>query len=713
MLEVIVHIKEALKKQINFIVTKPILATLFLKLRPAWSFKENNANDIAFQLGIQLVLMGIDLVDLTVLSNSDDPLSNLFNTFNFIATSITEVHFSNELTEEEKEQLIATKTAQEKELKKLKKLIHAFARLLEYDLEEEENFKIINLEKVLARYRKNLIEMDELNKPDYEKSLPEIQNQTAIKFQLSQDLCILQKFHYINKNDTSLINEADKINPSAPFIRQKYAVTTLPIDPISDDNQRAQRKKVKSRLNKFSFAVSLIVGLGEGLIGTVFMLGSFSFLPALLLVGIPAALCNYFLFRNDSFSVMKEICFGKSNDSKRIKNMKNISTIFSAGAGIAYGFLSFSSATVGFGHLIFGLTATAAIATPPFALIIIASVIAIVTAIAITTLYDYMIRKWINDDMGEKIKQTKENVINFFKKPCSEYDHWSELKLSKKCQCIAKKTVKLLFLTVMLAGCITISVVTLGLFSHKAFIIFHKSFDLASSISNKLSLALIAVAAATNSLFYSRGVVRALNLVKKVVTSPAKIIHSTVNLVKNFYKQNMHQRVATVFSAVKRGILLACVFSNSCLGQGCGMGKSKTAQDIVKNDLLQGEFSTSAIRVVISTVGTMGSGIPNAIAIKNVTETVTSVKHSTPEIATVKSCLSESESETNSALRSAGFFSQRSTNSTHSLQSCKSETSIFNNANKKRANIVPFDHNFQRSNSASRTQDNSLSTILV
>lgn len=615
----------------------PVRETLKLKMRPEFSFNENDADDVMFQLVAQLHFMKQEN-QLERLKTAEKSLEILFDIFNDIAA----IAASDEN---------ANKAEQEKGLQTLKKLIHAVARLEKHNTKEDEQQKIINLKKVFLRYEENLAKLTELEKyaellvlagyiekEDKKKSFKDVEltERARAKLYFTEQVKLLNfvctEFQRLKKQlaqDNAVLSLYDYTNDKEENKKkQKYAAIKTSIEPICDEPARINRKTVKSRINKFSLAVSLIVGVGEGLIAAVFIMGTLPFLPALLVIGIPAGICNYFLFRNDSFSVLKEIWFGKSTDTPRTKIMKAFSTLFSAGAGAAYGFLSFGSATIGIGHLFFGLSAAAAMAAPPVGLIVIAAIVAVVTAIALTTLYDYMIRKWIDEGIIDDLKKTKNNIIDFFKKPNLENKTWKDLTPAETCKQVAKKAAQLLFLAVVAAACVTISVVTLGLFSHKAIMIFHKSFGIATAIADKCAVGLSIMGAAVNSLFYSRGVVRALNVVKNVVTAPVKLYNAAKDKWTDFKKSNTMQKVETIFNGIARFLLFGCVFANSVMGQGLGMGKSHTAQAIVKNDLFQNTVSQSAAQDFISVIGSMGSGGPNGIAVVKATQSVTPISNS-------------------------------------------------------------------------------------
>jgi len=611
------------KKVLTDIKNNPISMTLKAQLRPAFTFNENNIKDVTLQLAMQFCLME-NAWAVQALLDSEDPVKDLFNFFKHIADEPVE-NPETQKTRREKAAAKEKKAAKEAELKKLKKHIHAFARLMNHDPKLEGARQIVNLKKLFIRLQNN--------KAKANKDNAEL---TAL---IAADEAALKPFMEDEKP------------------KQKYAVLSG-ITPVTDENtdtkstiSRKTRKKHKWRIDKFSLVISVIVGVGEGLIAATFIAATWPFLIALLAVGLPAAVCNYILLRNDSYSVMNEIwkqITGNSTDSPRKKTMKIFSSIFSGAAGLSYGFLSFGSALVTLGHLFFGLSVAAALATPPIGLIVLAAVVAAATAIALATLYDHMIRRWIDDGLTDKLKNLRDDFIDFFK---PENGKWSELTFKPKCAHVARKTLDAVIHTVFFAAAlgvaILVTIATTVLFKHKATDIFYHTFRLAHTAAEKVSMGItVGLGALVNTLFYIRSATYMVVSVAKSVASA--IIHpvETAGKIKKAYdefdKQNIYKKVERVVSAFKRLFLFATVVDNSFIGQGRGIGGAPVAYNAVTavTDNLTTLNISQQVAVIAGTVAAdLGSGGANFRAAAGATATVAVVsvekpaaeKHSTVE----------------------------------------------------------------------------------
>src|SRR3990167_3387577 len=553
------------------IVQNPKKSILTAKLRPNFTFNETNEKDVVSQLAIQLCLMGhADFVKTESEKKDDEEvlLSQLFDKFTEIAKQA-----------ETDEQL--------KSLKKLKKLIHAFARVInpEYFESGEATKRIVNLKK-----------LERSNQKD--KAL----------------------------NDVKPVTPIDE---KATVSNQKYTVLadTKLVTPI---NERTKRKIIKSRINRFSFGISIIVGLGEGLIAAVFAASAWPFLLGIVAVGIPAAICNYFLFRGASYSVIKDIVLGQKSDDAKTRKFKNISTFFSSMAGLSYGFLSFGSALVAFGHLLFGLSLIAAMLTPPGALIAIAAIVAVVTAIAISTLYDYMIRNWIDKRVDKKIlgklKNLKKDFINFCKPENGKT--FQQLSKTEKAKHIAKKTLQgllhITFFVIAIAVSVVVAIVATTVFRAHAVNIFKGVFSMSISLSNRLATAItVGMGAIVNGIFYVKSAIFSVDALKKMASSivhPVKTYNKAKQSCNDFSEKNTHQKTEVVFNAVKRSVLLGTVVMNSIPGQAIGMGRdgASTVADTFRTSNRIGD-ATGATAVGLA------SGGANAMSVINATQGETKI----------------------------------------------------------------------------------------
>lgn len=536
-----VEVYNTVNDVLNYILKKPIRASLEVKLRPEFTF-QNNIRDITLQILMQFCLIGkadaIDTIREAVNTNDapENLLVTLFCLFDEVAQGVTD-------SPENAEKITA--------LKKLKKLIHAYAELIDADFRLHNHRRIVNAKKA-------------------------------------------------SLEDTD-----------AYVVQENYA-------PIITEENRQKRKTAKARINRASAAVSVIVAIGEGMIAAVFAVAAMPFLPALLAVGIPALLCNYFLFRGDSFSVMKQIYFGKSSDDKKTKTLKGASTFFSAMAGLTYGFLSYGSASIAFGHLLFGLTAAAALAAPPVGLIVIALIISVATAIAVTTLYDSTIRRMIDNGIKKSLLKLKDDFINFFSPENGKT--FRELSLQEKLKHIAKKTAQGLLHVVFYAIAIAISVVVvlaiMPIMRHKATEIFHGTFRIASQLAKKISHAItIGMGSLVTGFFYSNKVFGAMNVVKKIARAIWYPRDATREIKNAFHAAtaNVYTKVQSVVTGFKRLFLFGTVVMNSVVGQGIGASKSHAAQQAVSEIIPGNSESVSSAAIAVGISAASGTANANGV----------------------------------------------------------------------------------------------------
>lgn len=541
-----------MRETLQYVVDRPYSASFKSQLKPDIFYSDTSIKDVTFKLAAEYCLVGDDafIPELIRLIDAIEEAKAKAK-----AKAEDEIHgkkaldiFFNTLMEEfarlaEQKNLSDHDVA---ELKKMKKNIHSLMRLSGYDFYDAKNVRIVNLEKLLKRVQDNSTSQD------------------------AADRIALNSFL---ENATETDNKKLKL-------KQKYAVGRG-IEAITPEKTRDKRKKQKWRINGLSLAISIIVGIGEGLIAAVFAAASWPFVLSLLVVGIPAAICNFVLFRADSFDVMKQIWFGKAEDTPLQRKLKTVSTLFSAGAGVAYGFLSFGSAMTAFGHLFFGLTTAAAMTAPPLGLIFLAAVIAVVTAVALTTLYDFMIRRFIDKaDIG-KLKKIKQDFVDYFKPKLEKGETLGP-------KFVLKKIVQVLFHVTFAAIGLAVSVVaiiaTTRLFKHKAVDVFHGAFRLSDRAAQIVSdVVVYGLGAAINALFYGKSAFFLVNTIKSVVHAIAhpKETAQKIRETWNHVKHSAHKKIEFVATGFRRLILFGSIAMNSGVGQGMGMGGSSVVDNAV------------------------------------------------------------------------------------------------------------------------------------
>ena len=554
-------------------------------LCPAFTVGHNLKN-VSLQIFVQLYLMNRldDINKLQTILNSDDKttalkkfLDELYAVFSRIAEIVPHKAPENTTQEEDDEKAIEAKQSA---LKKLKKQIHFFAELNGVDLKNNASTRIVNFQKLRERFERDQVRLQELYRLEEMTKKDNIELSSLIQ-RMKEDRRLLKNLNVTHKN--LLLDETLQKD----VIKKRYAVVDN-ITPITTPEYRAHRKKIKSRMNTASFVISLIVGLGEGLIAAVFMMTILPALPALLLFGLPGFTCNYYLFRGASYSVMKEIYFGQSSDTALTKQCKKISTLCSFAAGISFGFLSFGSATVGIGHILLMLGIGAAIATPVG--LAVAAVIAIVTAVAFGFLFDCSIRKMMGNDVAKKIQDVKESVKKFFRRD------------------IKSVVGDIVAITMAFVLTSIILIVTAGVLRHRGAEIFTGIMKIPGYIASKLSIVNVAMGSLPNAIFFSRTISTAVIAIKEAVLHPVRTWHAVKEGCRQFFdKENLHRRAAHWITAVKRFFLGTCVVLNG-VGEAHGYANSPAA----KKDMPVGKGW-------IFTSETAASDSANAIAVLEAT----------------------------------------------------------------------------------------------
>ncbi len=479
-------------------------------------------------------------------------------------------------------------------LKKLKKLIHQFAR------ENNLSPRLINLEKVHKRL-------------EQERSQKEIDNNRFVEKEKNSAYLVVIGCSNSFIEEKVQISKAklENIDSQLSFIKgllEKYKryidIGRYEVDEyrtlenISDNirftsqAERQSRRQMKSRLNKISWGISLIVALGEGIVVAVFMTAFLPFPVAFLVVGTLGFLCNLYLFRRSSTEVLRDLFFGrmfKKLDGipllQRERNFVIFSLIFSAAAAICIGCLSFSSAVAALTQL-FGLAAAVTVATTPVGIIIVATIIALVTTFALFTLFTHMTANWFREEGPRKLKKTLCDVphqfVEFWK-----HKNWARLSKKAKLFHIFKKLaiafLKILHISVIIALVAVVIVASAGLLKHKAVDMFHVFFQIGEKIANALAYTFVILGGLINSLFTATTTVVGLSLIQNFIQSIINILlnprnnyHEAKNFV-NTKKSNPIQFYETVFLSIEHGVLGVCALVN-CFAQGIGSACDKTAQ---------------------------------------------------------------------------------------------------------------------------------------
>ena len=397
---------------------------------------------------------------------------------------------------------------------------------------------------------------------------------------------------------------------------QAYTVLTLhqnETDIAIKNERRKKRKLAKLILNCLSFFVSLLVGVGEGMVALVFSSATWVFFPAFL--------CNYFLFRSDSYIIFKDIYFRKiwnkengGNLSKREKGLIFFTLIFTASAGISFGFISFGTALTAIGHLFFGLTAAAAMSAPPVGLAVIAAIVATVTAIALFTAFSYMITKFVRSDILEKTKIIPSQIKDFYTKEWVKCENFSQ-----KSVYIVKKSLESIIHLTCMALALTISTIVIiascALMKSSATNILHKTLKISTTIANKAAnIIALALGSACNGLFYAKGIFEIINTLKHI---PLTIAHpkKTWHAIQSNYRSNTANKYQ-LFQSIKVGLSRLFLFS-CCIINGYAQSKGFSGNHSAKNNVSK-VFHINNPKEYVGVATAIGSAGPNILAANNV-----------------------------------------------------------------------------------------------
>lgn len=346
-----------------------------------------------------------------------------------------------------------------------------------------------------------------------------------------------------------------------------YYVKTIAAND-TDVQASARRRTVKKKLLKPANAIALVVGLGEGLVAMA--LGGLPLITGLFVIGLPAWIVNYYLFKGTAFSTLKQIAFGglyKTEDGVPIpdnQRWKITATLVSSFAAAAcFGFLSFGSGLQAFGSLFFGLTATAAVGIPPVGLVLLAAVVATVTTVALTTLFYCSIADFIKNNRGQAIKARLKKIYvdDLFKNKSKQ----------PLLQRITKAVLHTLFLSLIVSGAVLVTLSTFGLFMDKTTLILASTFKASEKLAHSMALTANLIALPVNVYFYTYSVKIAVNVAQRLlskVLNPRNTWSSAVNFFSQRKKSPVNWAI-NVFNKIKECVLNLCLIGNT-YGQGNG-----------------------------------------------------------------------------------------------------------------------------------------------
>ncbi len=305
------------------------------------------------------------------------------------------------------------------------------------------------------------------------------------------------------------------------------------------DGKKHQRAK-RQRLTWFSRVITLVVALGEAVVAAVLgaTLGA-PLLPAFLMIGIPAFLINFVLFRGHSYWSLKEIfvdgfltrLFRDENNELikgfSLKMMLVCALVTSLAAGLGFGLLSFHTALTGFGSLLFKLSAAAALGAPGVGLIVIASTIAVVSACALFALFFCAVAQAIKTNAWGRFK-------NYLYKNTIGLD-WGNQPVKSFVSMLAE----LVKVSVILVLSVCVAVASFALYGSKALDIGLRFFHMANSAAHLLSTLVVACAEPVNVFFQVNSIITGINISQNwasfAVKKVAGGIRSCFSAIANFF----------------------------------------------------------------------------------------------------------------------------------------------------------------------------------
>ena len=474
-------------------------------------------------------------------------------------------------------------------LKKLKKLIHEFSRI------NGSEGRLFNLKKLEIQFKDEKKALGEkiaedgsnteaTNKLlDVNKGLflvKQLQNKTVKDKNRKDDKKAFKRYYaHISDEDFKILFPKQGNAEAYKALREK---------------QRRKRRREKLVLDVVSFTISVILGVGEGIVAAFLLSAALPILPLVIIVGVAAVLGNYYLIRGDSFKILKDFYYGKiwkREDGTKLSK-KEIAFVvgslaFSFGAGCAFGFLSFGSGMIAFTAIF----AAIGISTGPIGIMIVAGIIAVVTAGALFFIFTHMTVTWIRTGGPERLKNkilnSRKNFINFCRPDTDDPLWYNNSNIFKKAWYIAKKMSivlgTVLVVAIAVAAVVLVNVATIGQFKNFSVSIFHGTMGLTMGLSNILSYGLIVgLGGVVTSIFYGKGVLTVLDIGVGMAKSTWNAIRHPIRTYKELkadwrsVKSNPIRLIHGVATLLKRAVVYLCVALNA-FGQGNGVRHNPTA----------------------------------------------------------------------------------------------------------------------------------------
>ncbi|MDF1761156.1 MAG: hypothetical protein P1U40_11540 [Coxiellaceae bacterium] len=295
--------------------------------------------------------------------------------------------------------------------------------------------------------------------------------------------------------------------------------------------QKAKERGWKQWFARVALGLAITVGIGEALVAVVF--AGLPLVLGALVIGIPAFLVNFYLLKGAASGTLKEVFLGrffKNQYGEEVSRGKKIAitgaSIFVVAAGLCYGVLSFGSALSGLGGLLFGLTAAASVAAPPLGLIILAGVVATVTAVAITTLFYVSVADFIKNDRAQQLAR-------YYKKTGGVIAaDWKEGKYAHAVGRVFWEGMKAVFVVGLTA---LVTVCSLGKFHGKTLSLMTSFFKSPAHTATKIGYVVSVLAAPVNSLFAGKSMEACRKMVGSVAQAIKRKAVSVGSRIKTFF----------------------------------------------------------------------------------------------------------------------------------------------------------------------------------
>lgn len=386
-------------------------------------------------------------------------------------------------------------------LKKLKELKELLNHVLRVDKPELRPETLVALQEIA---RSKLLEL--------------FQKDKEVNDQLKTLLTQLEHVNRLIYSNISSSQSAEKLQIYYVIPREATAVIDgSKLDPLTDHDARKKKKKTKKHLGWGAKIISAIVAIGQGMIPMAFAIGPAG-LPMAIAIGVAGTLCSYFLFKGDSYNVLKNIRFitffkGKDGRSlpKEKKRWVRVGLFFAALSAITSGLLAFGSTQAG----VVTLCTLLGIASGPAAPLVVAVIIGSLTTFALGAVFTQIVTTWIHEDTIQKMlrKLTWNNLKNYFTAP-------SDATAKQKIEHVIYQTIRAFLLPAAALAAITVSIVAVGMFTSQSVAVF-TNIDKAVQLSNKAALILTTTVGtlinALNVIFY----LKAIFYIKSVVQAGA------------------------------------------------------------------------------------------------------------------------------------------------------------------------------------------------